>query len=837
MKIEKKVVVIIQCRISSTRLPGKALLPLGGKTVLEWTLSSMKKVKADEYFLAVDEGSKEKLKPIADKNGFRFFAGSLVDVLDRFCRVINLSKADVVVRATADNPFLFYEAANDLVTEYFEQNKKTPLDYITYTGLPHGSGVEVFNASSLLKAASETDSPYDHEHVGPALYNHSEKYNCAFIKASKPFYFPELRTTIDLPSDYKRALRIVREISGEKVVLEPYSSYEILRALESDHVKNPLLLIPSVKKGRGTGHLRRCLSLVVKNGWDIYIPSFSDLPQKDSLLKDAKEKGLSDFQVINNFEDIHDYSLLVTDLFKTDKKLLDFLSKRSPVISIDDGGSNPSYADYLLDIIPAIKKKRKVNYKNPLFIPLPKNRKDTKVSKIKTALVTIGGEDPSNLLLKASLSLSKNGIKTVAIALSALHAKKIEEKIPESLKENLSVSLPLENLKEELFKYDLVVTHYGFTAFEASSAGCAVILLGTTSLHRRLSHLYGFKCLSKKQIKLYFFKRLLSNPKSLYSPFLFCEEKRAATVSKEDLPGFLKKLSKGKRLNCPICQKNDGYKNKIIARTKERTFRRCSFCGLIYIAWTLDEKRTEYNRDYFYKDYKKQYGVTYQEDFSNIKTVCKRRVSVMNTLYKNAILSLKEKPSVLDIGCALGPFLSAANEDGWNVFGSDISGDAIDYVKNTLNFPALKTEFPDSDFKTEFSLEKFDALTMWFVIEHFENLSSVLKKVSDLLKKDGIFAFSTPSASGISARFSHQDFFEKSPQDHYSIFEIGKIKKILKKYGFRIMRIIPTGIHIERFPFLSKIKKSSIWYKLLFQLCYFFKLGDTFEVYCKKIKI
>ena len=46
----------------STRLPEKALLPLGGKTVLEWVLQSMKKVKADRYFLAVDHESKEELE-------------------------------------------------------------------------------------------------------------------------------------------------------------------------------------------------------------------------------------------------------------------------------------------------------------------------------------------------------------------------------------------------------------------------------------------------------------------------------------------------------------------------------------------------------------------------------------------------------------------------------------------------------------------------------------------------------------------------------------------------------------------------------------------------------
>ena len=120
---KKRVVVIVQCRMSSTRLPGKALLPLGGKTVLEWTLASMKKIPAEKYYLAVDEDSCDALKPVAEKCGWDFYAGFLEDVLDRFCNVIKISKADVVVRATADNPFLFYEAAQKMVEEYFEREK------------------------------------------------------------------------------------------------------------------------------------------------------------------------------------------------------------------------------------------------------------------------------------------------------------------------------------------------------------------------------------------------------------------------------------------------------------------------------------------------------------------------------------------------------------------------------------------------------------------------------------------------------------------------------------------------------------------------------------------
>ena len=141
---EKKIAVIVQCRLSSTRLPGKALKKLGEKTVLEWTLASMKKVRAGRYFVATDYDSYEELKPYCQKAGFEIYAGSLDDVLDRYCSLINEIKCDYVLRATADNPFLFYEAAQELINEFVKQQKIARCDYMTWSGLPHGSGVEVF---------------------------------------------------------------------------------------------------------------------------------------------------------------------------------------------------------------------------------------------------------------------------------------------------------------------------------------------------------------------------------------------------------------------------------------------------------------------------------------------------------------------------------------------------------------------------------------------------------------------------------------------------------------------------------------------------------------------
>jgi len=131
---------------------------------------------------------------------------------------------------------------------------------------------------------------------------------------------------------------------------------------------------------------------------------------------------------------------------------------------------------------------------------------------------------------------------------------------------------------------------------------------------------------------------------------------------------------------------------------------------------------------------------------------------------------------------------------------------------------------------------------MWYVIEHFKNLDSVLKKVNELLCEGGVFAFSTPSASGVSARFSTESFFLNSPKDHFSILDMRKCKKILKKYGFSLVKCISTGHHPERFPCFAKksrsgakhVSSSSFSWKFINAISRIFKLGDTFELYCIK---
>ena len=123
---------------------------------------------------------------------------------------------------------------------------------------------------------------------------------------------------------------------------------------------------------------------------------------------------------------------------------------------------------------------------------------------------------------------------------------------------------------------------------------------------------------------------------------------------------------------------------------------------------------------------------------------------------------------------------------------------------------------------------------MWFTIEHFKELGSVLKKVNQNLEIKGVFAFSTPNLTGISGRSEINTFLMKSPEDHFTVLSPGVVRRILKLYGFKLKKIKITGHHPERFK-ICKNKKSIFWKPVLFT-SRLFSLGDTFEAYAVKIK-
>ncbi len=788
----------------------------------------MKRVEADRYFLACDYASEKQLAPVAKSHGWEVFAGDRDDVLDRFCSLIENSfpECELIVRATGDNPFLFYEAAQLSVSVF--ATKYPDADYFTFTGLPHGSGVELFKAASLLKARSLTDSPFDHEHVGPSLYLHPENFKSLFVPAPAEFNFPLLRTTIDTFADYKRAERLVDFISGGKKI-GPYAASLLIAALEDEFLQKTLLLVPSVKAGRGTGHLRRALEIAKSFRAFVYVPKDASLKETSALISEAISSGLKDFQIVDEL--MPGWDLILADLFRSTKEEIETLKKLGPLCSLDDGDTCSESADYLLDVIPSINSGRRVNTFNPGLIELPQRKRLFFPSKIEKALVCISGESRDGLSLLAADALVKNGVEVTVISSDKDAFVKKAAAFSGGLDKQINVLNPVRNLRECLCDYDLIFTHYGLTAFEAVAANCAVVLAATSSLHSRLSEKYGFICLPEKKTNASCLKKIVGGDlQKCTSPYF-----RNAFLENEGIGWneVLKKLLAAEKFSCPVCKKGE---NPVFFRTKTHTFRRCRNCGISYISFSTDS-RVQYEEKYFDSEYKNQYGRTYVQDFDSIKAQGLRRMKIIKSMTVESECT-SSYPSILDIGCAYGPFLSAAKDSGFSPYGTDISKAALDYVDKNLGFKTRLSSFADFDVEKAFGFKVFDAVTMWYVIEHVRDLDILLRRVNGLLKKNGLFAFSTPSERGVSGLFNTTHFYEQSPRDHYTVWSPKSAPRILKKFGFKTVKIVPTGIHPERIPFIknSKIQKGSLTFRLAALLCKWFRLGDTFEVYCRKVK-
>jgi spore coat polysaccharide biosynthesis protein SpsF len=215
--------LILQGRIDSTRLPNKALLPLGEKPMIRRVMEALKTVAADIHILACPADCRDAFEGLAASAGFVLVTGPKEDVLGRYCVAIRQSRADWVIRATADNPFVFADAASALLAE----GRSLGADYSAYGDLPYGAGVELVRSAALLRAEREAALPEEREHVCPYLYGHEELFSLHRPPAPARWRRPEIRLTVDTAEDYGRSERLYRELallppetrfSGESII-------------------------------------------------------------------------------------------------------------------------------------------------------------------------------------------------------------------------------------------------------------------------------------------------------------------------------------------------------------------------------------------------------------------------------------------------------------------------------------------------------------------------------------------------------------------------------------------------------------------------------------------
>jgi spore coat polysaccharide biosynthesis protein SpsF len=196
--------IVLQARMGSHRLPGKALALVAGRSVLEHCLERLRAASGIPVVLATTTRAEDdRVAAEGERLGVRVVRGPDEDVLARFVMVASQLSLTDLVRATADNPAVDMEAPRRVL----DLRRSTRADHVTEQGLPYGTAVEAVSAAALVRAAELTADPLDREHVTTFIRRDSRFVS---LQPAAPALLrrPALRLTVDTARD----LAFVRKV-------------------------------------------------------------------------------------------------------------------------------------------------------------------------------------------------------------------------------------------------------------------------------------------------------------------------------------------------------------------------------------------------------------------------------------------------------------------------------------------------------------------------------------------------------------------------------------------------------------------------------------------------
>ncbi len=158
--------VIIQARMNSQRLPGKVLLDLNGKTVLERIIERIKKSKKIQNIIVATTIFKcdDKIFNLCKKIGVNVYRGDEHDVMQRYIEAAYKFKAKNIIRLTADNPMVDHSIIDSMI-QIFETGKYDYISNVYKRTFPDGLDVEIFKTESLIRSLNQTKEKFHREHV------------------------------------------------------------------------------------------------------------------------------------------------------------------------------------------------------------------------------------------------------------------------------------------------------------------------------------------------------------------------------------------------------------------------------------------------------------------------------------------------------------------------------------------------------------------------------------------------------------------------------------------------------------------------------------------------
>lgn len=210
---------------------------------------------------------------------------------------------------------------------------------------------------------------------------------------------------------------------------------------------------------------------------------------------------------------------------------------------------------------------------------------------------------------------------------------------------------------------------------------------------------------------------------------------------------------------------------------KIRGLMQCQNCG--FICANMDLSKEEMNALYSEKYFKGEEYLDYVSDEAIHLKNFSRKVKEIQRVVGDS-----SKMTMLEIGCAYGFFLKAADSAFQTAEGLDIARDAVNYaVAHGANARVEDyTETPSNP-------ESYDIICMWDVIEHLKEPQRFIQKAFLELKPGGWLCISTGDIGSVNAKLRGRNWRQIHPPTHLSYFSADTMSRLLKKEGFLVQKV------------------------------------------------
>lgn len=219
--MNQKILIVVQCRYNSNRLPGKALYPIAGIPMVAFLLRRLlDSLPQDRYAIVLATSKKPEDNVIAAwgmAEQVRVIRGAENDILGRYIDCLEQFQAETVVRVTADNPLTCPLTLQRLVHEKEERK----VDYVDCDNLPRGAGTDVYTAKLLVNLNQTLTAADEREHINLHVLRNTSKFKIYHQHITGRLARPDLCMTVDTPEDYRRVTALFKpeEIESWKITL------------------------------------------------------------------------------------------------------------------------------------------------------------------------------------------------------------------------------------------------------------------------------------------------------------------------------------------------------------------------------------------------------------------------------------------------------------------------------------------------------------------------------------------------------------------------------------------------------------------------------------------